>query len=285
MQAQLEGYLVSVGILQKGQTLSAQGFRRKRMRSVLVGVRGLIDGGARCLGLVCRLFAGGTLMLRTMLPPRAGCAVGPRQGGQDRRSLDQSFVLCPHCQHRAQVWGDVVAGAYCRCPRCGPVPVEAANGVALALDEEWLRDRAAPRARHRKPRRHRCSGRRRVAAGRARRSPVCSPAIWRGCCTTCVAGSCAMAGSGIPGDHAEASASRGSPFGAGVDGWRWRSASPSTAVGSRSSAPRRPRHSGHRSSRAGERAVLGGLQVGDAAGRQRHTDRFTDGRAKVVRAL
>ena len=53
---------------------------------------------------------------------------------------NQSFVLCPHCQqHRAQVWGDGRGGRMCRCPDCGPVTVEAADGAALALDEDWLR--------------------------------------------------------------------------------------------------------------------------------------------------
>lgn len=55
-------------------------------------------------------------------------------------TMDQSFVLCPHCQqHRAQVWGDGRGGRVCRCPDCGPVTVEANDGTALALDEDWLR--------------------------------------------------------------------------------------------------------------------------------------------------
>ena len=56
--------------------------------------------------------------------------------------LDQSFVLCPHCQqHRAQVWSDGRGGRICRCPDCGQVPVEAIDGAALALDEDWLRQK------------------------------------------------------------------------------------------------------------------------------------------------
>ena len=56
--------------------------------------------------------------------------------------VDQSFVLCPHCQqHRAQVWSDGRGGRICRCPECGQVPVEAIDGAALALDEDWLRQK------------------------------------------------------------------------------------------------------------------------------------------------
>jgi hypothetical protein len=56
--------------------------------------------------------------------------------------MDQSFVLCPHCQqHRAQVWSDGRGGRMCRCPDCGPVTVEAADGAALVLDEDWLRQK------------------------------------------------------------------------------------------------------------------------------------------------
>jgi len=90
--------------------------------------------------LVCRLFAGGTPVLHASLSPRElgtlpalGRAVRPA-------ALDQRFVLCPYCQqHRAQVWGDGRGGRMCRCPECGPVAVEANDGAAVALDEEWLR--------------------------------------------------------------------------------------------------------------------------------------------------
>ena len=51
-------------------------------------------------------------------------------------------VLCPHClQHRAQVWSDGRGSWTCRCPDCGQVPVEAIDGAALALDEDWLRQK------------------------------------------------------------------------------------------------------------------------------------------------
>lgn len=90
--------------------------------------------------LICRLFAGGTPVLRTTLSPRETSALSILGKVVKPTVADQSFVLCPHCQqHRAQVWGDGRDGRMCRCPDCGPVAVEAADGVALALDEDWLR--------------------------------------------------------------------------------------------------------------------------------------------------
>ena len=90
--------------------------------------------------LVCRLFAGGTPVLRATLSLRETSALSVLGKVVKPTVVDQSFVLCPHCQqHRAQVWGDGRGGRMCRCPDCGPVAVEAADGAALALDEEWLR--------------------------------------------------------------------------------------------------------------------------------------------------
>jgi len=92
--------------------------------------------------LVCRLFAGGTPVLRTTLPLREVAALSVLGNAVKPTTVDQSFVLCPHCQqHRAQVWGDGRGGRMCRCPDCGPVAVEANDGAALALDEEWLRQK------------------------------------------------------------------------------------------------------------------------------------------------
>ncbi|MDR0577608.1 MAG: hypothetical protein LBI87_08780 [Candidatus Accumulibacter sp.] len=92
--------------------------------------------------LVCRLFAGGTPVLRATLSPR-DVAVLPVLGKAVKPTMvDQSFVLCPHCQqHRVQVWGDGRGGRTCRCPDCGLVAVEANDGTALALDEDWLRQK------------------------------------------------------------------------------------------------------------------------------------------------
>ena len=92
--------------------------------------------------LVCRLFAGGTPVLRTTLPPREVAALSVLGKAVKPTTVDQSFVLCPHCQqHRAQVWGDGRGGRVCRCPDCGPVAVEASDGAALALDEDWFRQK------------------------------------------------------------------------------------------------------------------------------------------------
>ncbi|WP_316685682.1 hypothetical protein, partial [Ralstonia mannitolilytica] len=92
--------------------------------------------------LVCRLFAGGTPVLRTTLSPREVAALSVLGKAVKPTVVDRSFVLCPHCQqHRAQVWGDGRSGRMCRCPDCGPVAVEANDGAALALDEEWLRQK------------------------------------------------------------------------------------------------------------------------------------------------
>jgi hypothetical protein len=92
--------------------------------------------------LVCRLFAGGTSVLRASLSPREIGAL-PALGRAVRpAALDQRFVLCPYCQqHRAQVWGDGRGGRTCHCPDCGPVPVAADDVAALVLDEDWLRQK------------------------------------------------------------------------------------------------------------------------------------------------
>ncbi|SCK61296.1 hypothetical protein VAR608DRAFT_7037 [Variovorax sp. HW608] len=92
--------------------------------------------------LVCRLFAGGTPMLRATLSLREATALTVLGKAVKPTVVDQSFVLCPHCQqHRVQVWGDGRGGRMCRCPECGPVAVEANDGAALALDEDWLRQK------------------------------------------------------------------------------------------------------------------------------------------------
>ena len=92
--------------------------------------------------LVCRLFAGGTPVLRTMLSPNEIASLSVLGKAVKPTTVDQSFVLCPHCQqHRAQVWGDGRGGRICRCPDCGPVAVEVNDGAALALDEDWLRQK------------------------------------------------------------------------------------------------------------------------------------------------
>jgi Zn finger protein HypA/HybF involved in hydrogenase expression len=90
--------------------------------------------------LVCRLFAGGTPVLRATLTTRETAVLTILGKAVKPAGTDQSFVLCPHCQqHRTQVWSDGRGGRMCRCPDCGPVSVEVNDGAALALDEDWLR--------------------------------------------------------------------------------------------------------------------------------------------------
>lgn len=92
--------------------------------------------------LICRLFAGGTPVLRTTLSPREIASLSVLGKAVRPTVVDQSFVLCPHCQqHRAQVWSDGRGGRTCRCPDCGPVAVDAADGAAVVLDEDWLRQK------------------------------------------------------------------------------------------------------------------------------------------------
>lgn len=92
--------------------------------------------------LVCRLFAGGTPVLLATLSPREVSALSALGKAVRPTVVDQSFVLCPHCQqHRVQVWSDGRRGRICRCADCGQVPVEASDGAALALDEDWLRQK------------------------------------------------------------------------------------------------------------------------------------------------
>jgi hypothetical protein len=89
--------------------------------------------------LVCRLFIGGTPVLRATLSPRETSALSILGKAVRPTIVDQSFVLCPHCQqHRAQVWSNGRGGRMCRCQDCGPVTIEANDGAALILDEDWL---------------------------------------------------------------------------------------------------------------------------------------------------
>src|SRR5512141_442099 len=92
--------------------------------------------------LACRLFSGGTPVLRESLSPREIAAL-PALGRAVRPvALDQRFALCPYCQqHRGQVWSDGRGGRICRCPECGPVALAADHVAALALDEDWLRQK------------------------------------------------------------------------------------------------------------------------------------------------
>ena len=76
--------------------------------------------------LVCRLFAGGTPILRAALSPREIAALPALGQAVKPTALDQRFVLCPYChQQRAQVWGGGRRGCSCQCPECGPETAQA----------------------------------------------------------------------------------------------------------------------------------------------------------------
>ena len=169
--------------------------------------------------LICRLFAGGTPVLRTTLSPR-DVAVLPVLGKAVKPTVvDQSFVLCPHCQqHRTQVWGDGRGGRICRCPDCGPVAVEVADGAALALDEEWLRTkmRLALDIESRDGIDDLGDGVWRL--GDARRSPVLlARDLARVLHEPALLDRVRVAGGDIRVITPRSSATRGSPFGAGVE--------------------------------------------------------------------
>lgn len=91
---------------------------------------------------VCRLFKGGTPVLKATLSPGEAAVLDTLGKAIKPTVADHSFVLCPHCQqHRAQVWADKHHGRICRCPDCGPVAVEPVDVAALVLDEDWLRQK------------------------------------------------------------------------------------------------------------------------------------------------
>lgn len=90
--------------------------------------------------LVCRLFAGGTPVLRAALSPREIAASATLGKAVKPTTLDQRFALCPYCQlQRGQIWGGGKGSRVCHCPDCGPVAVHPDDVSALVLDEDWLR--------------------------------------------------------------------------------------------------------------------------------------------------
>lgn len=92
--------------------------------------------------LVCRLFSGGTSVLRGTLSPeeiRACAALGP---AIKPTVVNRSFTLCPYCQlHNGPILGDGQGGQVCLCPDCGPTALAADDRAAVTLDEWWLRTR------------------------------------------------------------------------------------------------------------------------------------------------
>lgn len=99
--------------------------------------------GSEAWSLACRLFASGGPVMRSMLSrvdlealETLGPAVHPV-------TIDQREVLCPYCLlYPGPIYSagrDDPGQRICRCPECGPVPVAAADLLALGLDEVWLR--------------------------------------------------------------------------------------------------------------------------------------------------
>ena len=91
---------------------------------------------------MCRLFAGGTPVLRAALSPQETAALAALGRAVRSAVLDSRYALCPYCsQHRGLVVRDRAgpwSARLCECPECGPVPVEADDLAAVALDLGWL---------------------------------------------------------------------------------------------------------------------------------------------------
>lgn len=92
--------------------------------------------------LVCRMFAGGTPIMRTALSHHEIRAMAVLKKMVKNTAIDQSYMLCPYCQQQR---GEITAGEHgdrmCRCPECGPVTVHAEDFEALRLDEEGFRQK------------------------------------------------------------------------------------------------------------------------------------------------
>lgn len=92
--------------------------------------------------LVCRLFAGGTPVLRTALSHSEIQAMAVLKKFIKNTAIDQCYLLCPYCQQqRGEITADECGGRMCRCPECGPVVVHAEDFEAFKLDEEALRQK------------------------------------------------------------------------------------------------------------------------------------------------
>jgi hypothetical protein len=86
------------------------------------------------------LFAPGTPVFRAALSPREIAACATLGTAVKPTVVDQHFVLCLYCQlQNGQVWRNDRGDRVCRCPECGPVPVNADDMAALVLNEPWLR--------------------------------------------------------------------------------------------------------------------------------------------------
>jgi hypothetical protein len=167
------------------------------------------------------------------------------------------------------------------------VTVEAADGAALVLDEDWLRQkmRLALGIESRDGIDDLGDGVWRL--GDARRSPVLlARDLTRVLHEPALLDRVRVAGGDIRVITPRPSTTRGSPFGAGVEWLALEERFTFYGGGITFIASAVTIHaSSCRSGHAGERAVLGGLQVGDAAGWKGTPIQFTDGQAKVFAAL
>jgi hypothetical protein len=92
--------------------------------------------------LVCRLFSGGTPVLRGALSPAEVRATALLGAALKPTVTNRTFALCPYCQLRnGQIFADDQGGLFCHCPDCGRIALTPDDRAAVVLDENWLRSR------------------------------------------------------------------------------------------------------------------------------------------------
>jgi hypothetical protein len=92
--------------------------------------------------LVCRLFAGGTPVIRGALSPAELKACSILRPAIKPTVVNRTLTLCPYCQlGSGHIFGDGQGGQFCQCPDCGPIPLAADDRAAVMLDEGWLRSK------------------------------------------------------------------------------------------------------------------------------------------------
>lgn len=94
--------------------------------------------------LACRLFArpGPTLLVTLSARERTALSTLQAVKAVKPQVVDARFVLCPYCQlQRGPVVREGTDGSsrlLCRCPKCGPVPVDSDDLGAVIFDVDWL---------------------------------------------------------------------------------------------------------------------------------------------------
>ena len=92
--------------------------------------------------LVCRLFSGGTPVLRAALSAAELRACETLGAAIKPTVVSRAYALCPYCQLRnGQIFSDGQGGQFCQCADCGPIALTADDRAAVTLDEQWLRSR------------------------------------------------------------------------------------------------------------------------------------------------